>query len=139
MVSLIIGRDENLAVVEKNVRTGSEEIDIVLENLGSSVFYSQLRSPLILLECKNWTSKIGAKEIRDFAQKVQNRPRVLCSIGILVTTSKLTRDAKDELLGYRGKDFLIVVLDRTDIETLINKGLRLGEFLKNAFRKAGLR
>ena len=139
LLCLLIGQDENFAIAERNFRTKSEEIDIVVENLGRTVFYSQLRSPIILVECKNWTSKIGAKEIRNFAQKIQNRPKVLCSIGILVATSKLTRDAKEELIGYRGKDFLISVLDRTDIETIIKKKLRMGEFLKSKFRKAGLR
>jgi len=139
LLSLLMEQDENFDVAEKNVRTKSEEIDILIENLGRTGFYLQLRSPLILLECRNWTSKIGAKDIRDFAQKIQNRPKVLCNVGILITTSKLTRDANAELVGYRGKDFLIVVLEGKDIETIIKKKLHIGDFLKAKFREAGLR
>jgi len=139
LLSLLIGRDENFNVVERNVRTKSEEIDIVIENAGRTVFYSQLRSPLILMECKNWTSKIRAKDIRDFAQKVQNRPRVMCSIGVLVATSFLTKDAVSELVGYRGKDFLIVPLNKTDLQEMIEKRLDFGDVLKTKLREAGLR
>jgi hypothetical protein len=138
-LSRMISKDENFVVVERNLRTKSEELDIVLENSGKTQFYSQMGCPLILLECKNWSSKIGSKEIRDFAQKVQNRPRHLCSVGVLVTTSKLTRDAIHELLGYRGKDFVIATLERKDIKTILSKKLPFGDVLKEAIRKAGLR
>jgi hypothetical protein len=139
LLDTMISFDENFNVVEKNVRTKSEEIDLVLENLGKTVFFSQLRSPLILLECKNWGSKVRAKEVRDFAQKIQNRPRVLCSIGVFVASSGLTKDANEELLGYRGKEFLIVVLNGKDIETMVKHRVLFGELLKNRISEAGLR
>lgn len=138
-LSRLISKDENFIVAERNMRTKSEELDIVIENTGKTQFYSQLRCPLILLECKNWSSKIGSKEIRDFAQKVQNRPRHLCSTGVLVTTSNLTREAVNELLGYRGKDFIIATLERKDIEIILSKKLSFGDVLKSVIRKAGLR
>jgi len=136
---LLMNQDGNFEVAEKHIRTKSEEIDLVVENSGRTFFYSQLRSPLFLVECKNWSSKIGAKEVRDFAQKVQNRPKVLCSIGVLVTTSELTKDASEELIGYRGKDFAIVVLEGNDIEAVVTRKLEFGELLKRKFREAGLR
>jgi len=139
ILSRLIAKDENFTVIDRNLRTESEELDIIAENTGITPFYSQLKCPIILFECKNWSSKIGSKEIRDFAQKIQNRPRVFCSIGVLVTTSELTSEASTELVGYRGKDFLIGILERKDIETILDKRLPFGEFLRGAIRKAGLR
>lgn len=139
ILSFLIGKDENFIVRERNLRTESEEIDIIAENTGMTRFYSQLKCPIILYECKNWSSKIGSKEIRDFAQKIQNRPRLLCSVGVLVTVSKLTKDASTELVGYRGKDFLIAILERKDVETILDKRLPLGGVLRDAIIKAGLR
>lgn len=139
ILSLLIAKDENFTVRERRVRTESEEIDIIVENTGMTQFYSQLRCPIILFECKNWSSKIGSNEIRDFAQKIQNRPRVLCSVGILVSTSKLTSGARNELVGYRGKDFVIGILEKEDMKTILDERLSMGGFLKNVIRKAGLR
>jgi hypothetical protein len=136
---LLLSKDENFYVTERNLRTESEELDIVVENKGESKFYSQLRCPIILFECKNWSSKIGAKEIRDFAQKIQNRPKLLCTLGILATTSQLTSDASAELVGYRGKDFLIGVLERNDIETVLRERIPFGIYLKDVIRKSGMR
>jgi len=61
--ALFIGKDENFVVTERNLRTESEELDIVVENKGMTQFFSQISCPLILFECKNWLSKIGSKEI----------------------------------------------------------------------------
>jgi hypothetical protein len=136
---LLLSRDENFAITDRDLRTESEELDIVVENKAVNQFYSQLRCPMILFECKNWSSRIGAKEIRDFAQKVQNRSKLLCTLGVLATTSQLTRDASTELLGYRGKDFLIATLERNDIETILKKRIPFGIYLKDVILKAGTR
>lgn len=56
-----------------------------------------------------------------------------------MTTSELTKDTITELVGYRGKDFLIAVLERKDIENLLDKHFALGEVLKEAIKNAGLR
>lgn len=138
-LSLLIAKGMNFGILDRNLRTESEEIDIVAENNGMSRFYSQLNSPIVLFECKNWSSKIGSKEIRDFAQKIQNRPRFLCRIGIVVTISGLTSDARKELLGYRGRDYMVAILETKDIEVVLKEQLPLGEILKVAIRKAGFR
>jgi hypothetical protein len=139
LLSIMINLSDDFHVARRNVRTKSEEIDLVVENVSRSAFFSQLRSPLILVECKNWTLKVGAKEVRDFAQKLQNRSKMLCNVGILVAISGLTKDAHEELLGYRGKDFLIVTIDGEDIARIIKSQMRFEEFLKDKISKAALR
>lgn len=138
-VSLLVTLDKNFTIEETNVRTESEEIDVVIKNNGYTQFYAQLQSPMILLECKNWTSNISAKEVRDFVQKVQNRPRVLCKVGVLLTTSTFTKDAIKELIGYRGRDFTIATIDGDDIKTLIKRGPLFSELLESKIISGGLR
>jgi Holliday junction resolvase-like predicted endonuclease len=139
LLSIMINLSHDFHIAKQNFRTKSEEIDLVVENTSSSTFFSQLRSPLMLVECKNWTSKVSAKEVRDFAQKLQNRSKMLCNVGILVAISGLTRDAEEELLGYRGKDFLIVPIDGDDISKIIKSQMRFEELLKDKISKAALR
>jgi hypothetical protein len=139
LMSTLISRDESFAIADVNLRTKSEELDIVVENNGLRSFFSQLKSPIILFECKNWSSKIGAVEIRNFAQKVQNRPRNLCSVGVLVTMSELTRDAVNELLGQRGKDFLVAIMEKTDLERAVTQRIPISEMLRRIIGRCGLR
>ena len=138
LLNLLISVDGNFDILP-NKRTNSEEIDLVIQNKGRNSFYSQLASPIILIECKNWASKIGSKVIRDFAQKIQNRPRMLCKIGVLVTISPLTKDAKEELVGYRGKEFLIVEVSKEDISKIIAKRNTFTSMLENKIKENGLR
>jgi hypothetical protein len=139
LLAIMISLSEDFRIITQNKKTKSEEIDLVVENLGISTFFSQLRSPLLLVECKNWFSKVGAKEVRDFSQKLQNRNRMLCSVGVLVTPSGITKDANEELLGYRGKDFLIAILDGGDLNKIVRDQMKFGELLKDKISEAGLR
>lgn len=138
-ISSLITLDENLMIEEINTRTESEEIDIVIKNYGHIPFYAQIQSPIILIECKNWTSNISAKEVRDFVQKVENRPRVLCKVGVLITTSTLTEDAVKELIRHSGKNFTIAIMDGDDIETLIKSRIPFSKLLENKIISSGLR
>jgi hypothetical protein len=139
LISTWITSDDNFCVKTVNSRTESEEIDIIVENKAKTDFLKQLQSPLILVECKNWSDKVGSKEIRDFAQKIQNRPRFLCKVGLIITTSQFTRDSEKEIIGYRGKDFLIVTADRPHLQEAITKGTTFSEFFREQIYTAGLR
>jgi hypothetical protein len=54
-------------------------------------------------------------------------------------TSELSKEATDELLGYRGRDFTIVVLEKGDIETLLKNHLPLNDLLMVKIKDAALR
>lgn len=139
LISMWIRSDDNFGVRSTNYRTESEEIDIVVQNEAKTEFFRQLQSPLMLVECKNWTSNVGSKEIRDFAQKVQNRPRFLCKVGLMITTAMYTKDAEKELLGYRGKDFLIAALDGAILADALRKGVNFSDVCTDRIYAAGLR
>ncbi len=131
--------DGNFIVCEHNVKTKSEEIDIVIQSNVSSPFWSGVMSPLILLECKNWKDKVGAKEVRDFAGKIENRPKLLCRIGFLVALSGFTSDAEDELLGYRARDFVLATVTGGQVKALIKKKELISDLLQKELLAAGFR
>lgn len=139
LIRIMVEQDGRLKVYRNDVNTESEEIDLVIENQNTDSIFVQLQSPFILVEYRNWSSRIGAKEIRDFAQKIQNRPRMMCRVGCVVTTSILTEDANKELIGYRGKDFLICIIDNRDFEYMISKSIRFSEILQEKIKEASLK
>ena len=139
MIRSLVEHDSCLKVFDSNIDTKSEEIDIVLENKNVGTFFHQLQSPIILVECKNWSSKIGAKDIRDLAQRVQNRPRVMCKVGCVITTSELTKDAINELIGYRGRDLILCAIEGKDIEEIIKQSVEFSVMLERKIKAASLR
>ena len=139
LFALLIQIDGSFILCERNVKTKSEEIDIVIQSGTTSPFWSRVSSPLILLECKNWTNKVGAKEVRDFAGKIQNRPRLLCRIGFLIAVSGFTSDAKEELVGYRARDFVLATVTGSQVEDLIQSKGKISDLLQERLVDAGLR
>lgn len=131
--------DENFILCDHNIRTKSEEIDILVQPNINSPFWSKIFPPMILIECKNWKNKVGSDEIRDFAGKIQNRPKMLCRIGFIVAISGFTSAAEKELLGYRGRDFLIGTITGTQLEELINSKGKISDLLEKRLHDAGLR
>jgi restriction endonuclease Mrr len=98
-----------------------------------------LGSPLILIECKNWSKKVGSPDIRNFVQKIMNRPKNLCRVGFIITMSNFTKAANNELLGYRGKDFIIATAEKEDIEKMINDNIDFSSLLKSQILRGNLR
>jgi hypothetical protein len=131
--------DGSFVVVEHNVRTETEQIDIVVQPDTSSPFWSKVSPPMLLLECKNWKDKIGTKELQVFATKIENRPKILCRIGYLISISGFTDDAEKELIGYRARDFVLATITADHIKELIEKRMRISDLLKERLIEAGFR
>lgn len=131
--------DGSFIVLEHNIRTETEEIDIVVQPDTSSPFWSKVSPPMLLLECKNWKEKIGTKELQVFATKIENRPKILCRIGYLISISGFTNDAEKELIGYRARDFVIATITSEHIEDLMKKRKRISDLLKERLIEAGFR
>lgn len=58
-------------VSDRNLRTLSGEIDLVIKNSESSSAIN-CHSRYFLVECKNWKETVGADELRDFAGKLRS-------------------------------------------------------------------
>jgi hypothetical protein len=116
-------RDADLQVSDMNLRTMSEEIDLVLENVGRDELFNEIGSRLLLIECKYQSAKTTAEEIRNFAAKVKSRHRLLCKVGIIVSMSGLTKDAEIEMMRQNGGDVIIGAISGAEIGHGISEGI----------------
>jgi len=69
LIEVLFTSDDGLVLADKRVSTGDEEIDLVCMNNVNRPFWLALNSPLLFVECKNWTNHVGAKEVRDLKSK----------------------------------------------------------------------
>ncbi|MBS1731869.1 MAG: DUF2034 domain-containing protein, partial [Bacteroidetes bacterium] len=126
--------NEHFKVVESRIRTQTEELDILFENLEANSFFKQLQSRFILVECKNTKKKIEAKEIRNFWTKLQSRKRLLCKIGILISMGKFSKDSKIEMfrLNASSGEILICGIEGSEIEEAISVGNTISKLFEKA-------
>jgi hypothetical protein len=121
-------------VVEKNLRTEEEEIDLVLSNGLSDPFWSTLTSPIIFVECKNWSKKAGVPELRIFESKMRDRAAV-CRIGIFVSRSGFTSPFMTRLKAIQADVGVIFAIDGVELAELVSSKRRITDWL----REEGLR
>ena len=100
----------------------TEEVDIFLWNEFSSAgLPSPAFPPYILVECKNWSEKVGSSEVSWFNTKLEDRG---LSLGILIATQGITgnpqrlTDAHFIVAKALSEQRKIIVITRDDIEKL---------------------
>lgn len=99
--------------VTGRTRTLTEEIDIVIVNNSANPLWKR-DGPLVLCECKNWSSKCGKDEFVIFHEKLKNR-RGRSTLGLLVSWNGFTQTVtKEELRGSR-EDLLILPIIGKDL------------------------
>lgn len=121
---------DGVQVNDKDVRTSAEEIDLILINESNKQFWRQLGSPL-LVECKNWSKKIGTDELSVFKDRLETHN---IQVGFLISFKGITgnkkKDAILKLREYNRNGFKIIVLDSEDLE-----GICSGENPTDTFRE----
>jgi Holliday junction resolvase-like predicted endonuclease len=63
-------RLDGLHIIKRNARLAAEELDLIIKNDLTTGFWRIAGSPLIV-ECKNWSGKVGAREISVLVDKLQ--------------------------------------------------------------------
>jgi restriction endonuclease Mrr len=106
-----------LQVVERTYSTGDEEIDLIVKNNVARPFWQSLGSPLIFVECKNWTAPVGAPEVRNFEVKLQNHTP-MTRVGILVAPGGFTSEAINAIKRSSRDPYSIALAKREDLEHL---------------------
>jgi len=114
LMEVLFAAVDVLEVVGKNVSTDDEEIDLVVKNNIDRPFWSALSSPLLFVECKNWSGPSGPKELRDFEVKLQNHSS-LTKLGIFVSLNGFTSGVDEELKRLGRSPYHIVTLTGEDI------------------------
>jgi len=130
-ITRLIEIDDNLELYRKNMKTRSEEIDVIIKPSNKLSIWSNINSPLIIIECKNWKKKVGSKTIRDFKSKIENRSRIICNLGVFFSLSGFSKAAYDEVLGYRNSPIYLILVDKSDIKKILNSKLTISELLEN--------
>lgn len=127
--------DTGLAVLEKRLKHADEELDLVLRNELQEPFWRNFNSPLVLVECKNWSSRVDINELRVLESKMRDRGS-LCSVGVFVALGGFSKPFSQRVRELQVQGLTIFPLERGDIEEIIHQRLTLAQWLRqNGLRK----
>jgi hypothetical protein len=119
--------------VSGRVRTETEEIDISILNSSPDPRFIR-EEALILVECKNWTSKCGKNEFVLFKGKMENR-KGRCSLGFLVSWNGFKETVTKEMLRGSHERVLIVPIDGLQIRKAVREN-GFGDCIIRAWEEA---
>ena len=93
MICYVFTQVPGIAITRRNEMNAfhTEEIDVALWNDGHADGFFFLPN-IILVECKNWSSRVSSAELSWFDAKLRSRG---LSFGVLVATRGITGDAAD--------------------------------------------
>jgi hypothetical protein len=117
LMEIIFSSIKGLEIIDKRMSNGDEEIDLTIKNNIDKTFWSSLSSPCFFVECKNWSTKINSKEIRDFETKMRNHKR-LVKVGFFISYNGFTKEAIIELKRASRDEYHVVTIDGNDIKNL---------------------
>ena len=122
-------------IIERK-RTRTEEIDLVILNKSLKGIW-QSESILILVECKNWTTKkAGKNEYIAFREKLVNR-RGRSKLGFFISGLGYVKTFYDEDLRNSKDDILIVPIEVEQIINVLSNGKSVQQFLEKKYIGAG--
>lgn len=120
LAASILSTIRGLKVIKINAHLKAEEIDIVVQNDIGEGFWRIMGSPL-LVECKNWSERVGAREISVLSDKLRSISPD-SKMGILVAPNGVSGSFQsDGILKIREKrqqGLYVIVLDRKDLEEI---------------------
>lgn len=117
-MSLIFGSIPGFIDIKRNRRNPLEEIDIIFRNESEDRLWRG-EGAFIIAECKHWTKPVGARELREFANKLSRRHGRV-RLGIFVSMSDFTAGFLEETRRLNESDRLIVIVDRLALERLVH-------------------
>jgi hypothetical protein len=93
LICYVFGLVGGIAVTHRNEMNvfETEEIDVALWNDGAPDGFHFLPS-VILVECKNWSTRVGSHEVSWFINKLRSRGM---DFGILISTKGITGNSSD--------------------------------------------
>lgn len=137
LLAVLFSQIADLRVVERNFRTETQEIDLVLQIDNFSPRIWQHSGPLMLVEAKNTAERTPQHVVSLFIHKIRTK-RGSCKVGLLISTAGFTTDAELEELRISESDNCVVMLDGDKLLKLIQTA-DLDEALETFVRRAMLR
>lgn len=120
-------------VVAARQHGADEEFDLLVRNESPDPLWSK-ESPYILVECKNWSSKVGPDELDRFRNKLRRRYD-RTTLGFFVAANGFTDGFETTLLAAREGGVLVVPVKGQDLDGLAHAA-DVGEALKVLHQRA---
>jgi Holliday junction resolvase-like predicted endonuclease len=113
----------------RRCENGEIDLDFAVKRFEATLFYEF--SYLLIVECKNWSKKAGAPEIRVFCSKMRD---VRSNVGILFSKNGITKDARRIVRdAWLRDEIVVIVLDFVDLDGVINGPYNLYEIIKRKY------
>jgi ActR/RegA family two-component response regulator len=123
MVKLLFQATPGFGRVTTRLDNGIEEIDIKVDNRSDDPTWKD-EGAYVLGECKNWSSRCGTGEVRNFRGKLTakyNRVRA----GFLFAPGGFTKEVHEDVRSHKEGTVLIILVDADDLERWIAADDRL--------------
>lgn len=123
LVKLLFHATPGFGRVTTRLNNRVEEIDVKIDNRSADPTWKD-EGPYLLGECKNWSSKCGAKEVRAFRDKFTtkyNRVRT----GFLFAPGGFAKGVHEDVRSHKAGTVLIILVDADDLERWIAADDRL--------------
>ena len=125
VIAYVFGKVPGVKFYKSNIinNAGSEEVDVAFFN-GKQRGGLPFLEYFLLVECKNWSSPVGAIHVRKFATKLKHRA---CPYGVLVAANGITGIMQDRTAAHDAirmalavEDISIIVVTRNELEAWID-------------------
>jgi hypothetical protein len=117
LICYVLGQVPGVAITHRNEMNAfeTEEIDVAVWNDGTPDGFFFLPN-IVLVECKNWSSRVGSSELSWFDAKLRTRG---LAFGIFMTTLGITGQASDMTAAHaviaaalrEGRRLIVVTTD----------------------------
>lgn len=111
---------EGIKVTKRRAKTKNEEMDLVCCNVSENEELWQL-GPVVLIECKNWESKVDTKVIRNLSYLMDKKG--ICTL-MLFAKKDITDVARDEILKQAAHNRYILVFTLEELMKIDNNKMK---------------
>jgi len=117
VVALVFKTLPGFAHVDTRRRSETEEIDILVRNESEDPLWAK-EGTYFLVECKNWSSRVGAPELREFRTKLEQRFG-RARLGFFVALGGFAETFHEENRASRKLDALVVAVGQAGLARLV--------------------
>lgn len=125
---------------QTDLRSGDEQLDLVIPNESDDPFWRKEPSQFILVECKHWSGKVEPPQVDRLKQELERRHQ-RCRLAFLVAPGGFTTGVLTTLAANRKDAEVIVLIGRDELRALIDagNGAARNELLKNLYQRSIVR
>jgi hypothetical protein len=125
-----------LSVDEHAYRNESEEIDLILGVHATGHIAGLVNGPVAIATAKNEAKPTNSATVKYLKEQMANR-KGRCKLGFLCSASKISSDAKTEILrGSQSSDMVCACIDIDDLRALLGSPAELDAGLQAIIRRA---